>query len=278
MALKNKSQGRRNERVTMNRVETGVPEVIVCDNGSEFHSGEMKAACDRLGILVTHYTPTFQPRPKGGRAPVPHDQRVLAASAARRRSPWSRLQAEAQAQRTSGANRGFADRHRELRLRHSPYRWQKVLKARPIVIWRKDVAEHPIRRPSMLKDIDTIMLPGLETRHIGRRGVELNGSTYGTTEELHRSGSPMATKTRRSRSATIRRICRSFTFSTRRRSASSSSRTPMGNGWQIHPGGDRFSEERQRRSPRAGYATAAPAHGPGPALWEGSVKRGAAYG
>ncbi len=186
MALKNKSQGRSNERITMNRVETGVPEVIVCDNGSEFHSHAMKAVCDRLGIVHTHYTPTFQPQAKGV---VERQFRTINECLLHPQPGGVPHGADCKPKHTPKDHPVLMEDLRTVIERYvfgiHPYRWQKVLKARPIDIWRKDVAEHPIRRPSMLKDIDTIMLPGLETRHIGRRGVELNGSTYGTTEELH---------------------------------------------------------------------------------------------
>ncbi|HVZ35866.1 MAG TPA: DDE-type integrase/transposase/recombinase, partial [Polyangiaceae bacterium] len=165
---------------------SGVPERLICDNGAEFHSQDLRDLCSRLGIsLEFHQKRTPQHKP--------HVERVLGTFNRLFKSMPSTTHAnyidkgEHKPERYASVSFERLDRT-AVRYIVDVYqqRFHRGLRGIPDSVWRKGVEEMPTRLPPSIADLRAIF-GRMELRKLRHDGIELNTLRYITSVEAMRS-------------------------------------------------------------------------------------------
>lgn len=171
----------------------GVMVTLVCDNGSELHSGALEAACQDLGVTLV-FCPRLEPRYKGT---VERFQKTI---------NHGFVQTLPGTNFSSPKERGDYDSEAHAiltleELRELLYKWivevysqdyHRGIQAAPLQRWRElEKIQAPVlpRHPEVL---DVVTRP-LEQRTLSAKGIEINSQFYqcGLLEDLYRAKGSM---------------------------------------------------------------------------------------
>jgi putative transposase len=169
----------------------GIPELIVVDNGKEFHSKDFEDACLQLGIVVM-FSPPYQPRYKAAieRFFGTQNMRLLHQQ---RGTTFSNIFERHDYDPRKNAVISFSAFMEMLHIwivdiYHQSY--HKGLRDIPAHVWRREIKSSPPALPRRIEDL-RIILGHVERRSIGPSGVELFTLLYNCDElarlrrELH---------------------------------------------------------------------------------------------
>jgi putative transposase len=161
----------------------GLPRTIVIDNGMEFHSTHLKAACLQLGRISIEYAPTKSPRHKGK---VERFFRTLNDQLFHL-LPGTTLSGVDRNSDYNPSNAATVTLRHLNQLLHKfiidiySRTFHRGLRDVPIEAWSRGVKMHPLRLPPSVKDLD-ILSCGRAQRTIGRQGIELFSLFYQSSE------------------------------------------------------------------------------------------------
>lgn len=151
----------------------GIPELIVVDNGKEFHSKDFEDACLQLGIVVM-FSPPYQPRYKAAieRFFGTQNKRLLHQQ---RGTTFSNILERHDYNPRENAVISFSTFMEMLHIwivdvYHQSY--HKGLKDIPAHVWRREIKSSPPALPRRIEDL-RIILGHVEHRIVGPSGIEL---------------------------------------------------------------------------------------------------------
>lgn len=157
----------------------GLPEAIIVDNGPEFHSENLRVACEQLGGIQIVYTPTREPRYKGK---IERFFGSLNTQLIHFLPGTTFHKVDRERDYTPAEEARFSLREIERQLLkfvidvyHPSY--HRGLKDVPLKTWERLADKHPARIPYAIQDLDALT-NGIEMRKIGRQGIELLGQFY----------------------------------------------------------------------------------------------------
>ena len=160
----------------------GIPELIVVDNGKEFHGKDFEDACLQLGIVVM-YSPPYLPRYKGSieRFFGTQNRRLLHQQ---RGTTFSNIFERHGYDPRKNAVISFGAFMELLHVwivdvYHQKY--HRGLKDIPAHVWREGIKQHPPALPGRAEDL-RVLLGHVEHRVIGPSGVELHKLFYNCEE------------------------------------------------------------------------------------------------
>lgn len=163
----------------------GLPELIVVDNGKEFHSKDFEDACLQLGIVVM-FSPPYQPRYKAAieRFFGTQNRRLLHQQ---RGTTFSNIFERHDYDPGKNAVISFTAFIEMLHIwivdiYHQSY--HRGLKDIPAHVWRREIKSSPPALPRRIEDL-RVILGHIERRSIGPSGIELFTLFY-NCEELTR--------------------------------------------------------------------------------------------
>ena len=156
----------------------GIPRMIVCDNGSDFHSHSFREACAALGTTVD-YCPTGDPQKKGR---IERAFGTLNTGLANLMpgASFTLYKRGPQDKKPSGARISIGKLNEFIHRFIVDIHLQRAHRTRrqaPIVMWNELTERHPVRMPRSAEDVDILCMES-DTRVLTRNGVELNGYFY----------------------------------------------------------------------------------------------------
>jgi putative transposase len=190
-AIKPKSYVKKEFPAVQNDWEAyGLPELIVVDNGKEFHSKAFEDACLQLGIVVM-YSPPYQPRYKGAieRFFSTLNKRLLHQQ---RGTTFSNIFERRDYDPRKNAVISFSAFMELLHVwiadvYHQSY--HRGLRDIPAHVWREGIKQHPPALPGRAEEL-RVLLGHVEHRVIGPSGVELHTLFYNCEELSTLRGQP----------------------------------------------------------------------------------------
>ena len=162
----------------------GVPNVIVVDNGPEFHSASFKEACLQLNIGI-HYCPTRKPRFKGkverffGRL-----NRQLIHQLPGTTFSNSQQRCDYKSEKAAVVTReGLAFCIFQWVVNSYSITPHRGIGAIPLQRWTEGVLRHPVSMPPCVKDLD-VLIADVECRKLTRKGIEIFGLLYSSKDKI----------------------------------------------------------------------------------------------
>ncbi len=167
----------------------GLPARMIYDNEKVYHSRQLEACCDLLGIKVREFTPSYEPRYKGKierffktmNLAVFHRLRGTVRHRPGQQQDGDKLNNPKRARISLATldaliHKYIVDIH--------PYRFQKQLGEAPIDIWRRDhQARHPMVTPPEPALFEAF-IGGTFTATMSNKGIAFKGGFYGSDQEL----------------------------------------------------------------------------------------------
>lgn len=160
----------------------GIPRIIVCDNGREYHCGSFIDACKLIGVNII-YNPPKTPWWKA------HVERFIGTAATRvfHRIPGTTFSSIIDKDDYKSEDYAIMTLEKLEEILHVwivdiyQMEWHRGAKACPRDKWREGIVDNPPRVPEKMADL-LPMMGAVDYRVIQRKGIELDGLIYESQE------------------------------------------------------------------------------------------------